>query len=162
MTTLSKGWRTLAKTLVPAGFILPDPPRTLRFRLELMGEEHSDGDYDAWSRSIRHVLATPGFVGWEWPPPQGMTRGENREAVLRHRRHSDARVGFTYCVVESGTDAVIGCAYIYPDRLAVTECELRTWVGLDWADLDADVHRVTLAWLEEEWPFDSVRSFARS
>lgn len=161
MTSLSKGWRALAKTMVPSDFVLPDPPRTPRFRLEPMGEEHSDGDYDAWSQSIEHVLATPGFVGWEWPPPHGMTRDENREAVLRHRRHSDARVGFTYSVVENGSGTVIGCAYIYPDRRAVKDCELRTWVGRDWAELDADVHHVTLAWLEEQWPFGSVRSFAR-
>src|SRR5439155_1549454 len=41
------------------------PPRELvadRFRLEPLGPQHNEDDYDAWSSSIEHIRATPGFT----------------------------------------------------------------------------------------------------
>ena len=37
-------------------------PATEQFRLEPLGPQHNDSDYEAWSSSVEHVHMTP---GWE-------------------------------------------------------------------------------------------------
>lgn len=55
------------------------------FRLEPLGPEHNEGDLAAWSGSIAHVRATPGFLG-DWPPLEGMTPEANLADLVRHAR----------------------------------------------------------------------------
>jgi hypothetical protein len=53
-------------------------PRSLvcaEYRLEPLGPEHDEGDYRAWTSSIPHIRATPGFAARAWPVP--MTLAEN-------------------------------------------------------------------------------------
>jgi hypothetical protein len=48
-------------TFVPDGF---EPPRRLvaeEFTLEPLGPEHNEDDYAAWTTSIEHIRASPGF-----------------------------------------------------------------------------------------------------
>ena len=66
--------------------------------LEPLGVEHNESDYDAWSSSIRHILATPGFEGSSWP--HEMTLEENRRDLERHADDFAARTGFTYTVLD--------------------------------------------------------------
>ena len=51
---------------VPADFAVPDGLTTEEFRLEPLGPQHNARDYAAWSSSIEHILATPGFDS-RWP-----------------------------------------------------------------------------------------------
>jgi hypothetical protein len=44
--------------------------------LEPLGPEHNEDDHEAWSSSIEHIRATPGFLDGRWPSP--MTLEENR------------------------------------------------------------------------------------
>jgi len=159
--TLFTGWRSMARRLLPDGVVVPAALRTRDFYLEPLAEEHSDGDYEAWMSSIEHIQATPGFIGWVWPPSAGMTKGENLASVRRHARHHAAGVGFTYAVLTPSGD-VIGCVYIYPAADARYDCELRTWVRADRADLDRPVHEAVLDWLNREWPFRAILSHPRA
>jgi hypothetical protein len=140
---------------------VPQRLSTPAFQLEPLSERHSDGDHDAWMSSIAHILATPGFVGWVWPPVAGMSREENLTSVRRHVAHFAARVGFTYVVQASDTAEVIGCVYLYPTEQPHYDCEVRTWVRSDRAELDAAVHEAVLDWLRRDWPFRSVLSYPR-
>ena len=62
---------------VPEGFAVPEGLSTPVFRLVPLGPEHNISDHDAWSASIEHIRATPGYERRAWPPAEGMTLEEN-------------------------------------------------------------------------------------
>lgn len=152
----------MAKPLVPDGFDVPRVLSTEAFQLEPLSERHNAGDFAAWTSSIAHIQSTPGFVGWPWPPSSGMSLDDNLHAVRRHARHFAARVGFTYAVLERGTDDVIGCVYVYPAPDDEHDCEVRSWVRADRADLDEPLHDAVVEWLDLDWRFMAVLSHPRS
>ena len=48
-----------------------DPPRELElpeFHLVPLGAQHNESDHAAWTSSIAHIRATPGFESCGWPP----------------------------------------------------------------------------------------------
>jgi hypothetical protein len=53
--------------LVPDGFVVPPPLTTDQFRLEPLGPQHNEADHAAWTTSIEHIRATPGFADTDWP-----------------------------------------------------------------------------------------------
>ena len=139
---------------VPDGFAVPRELVTEDFRLEPLGPEHNEGDYEAWTSSIDHIRATPGFGG-TWPDP-GMTPEENLADLRRHAEDFEQRSGFTYTVRARGSDRIIGCVYIYPSGNADGAAKVRSWVRADQADLDEAVHDAVAAWLRSAWPFTTV------
>jgi hypothetical protein len=52
---------------VPEGFTVPDGLTAGEFRLVPLGPQHNESDYAAWTASIGHIRATPGFGGGSWP-----------------------------------------------------------------------------------------------
>ncbi|WP_369778495.1 N-acetyltransferase [Streptomyces sp. R33] len=123
------------------------------FRLEPLGEAHNARDLAAWSGSIAHVRATPGFQGRGWPPVEGMTADANLADLARHAQDFAARKGFTYSVLEG--DEVIGCLYIYPGKEAPGRVGVSSWVRADRAPLDKVLYEAVTRWLREVWPFDA-------
>jgi len=67
---------------VPADFTVPDGLTTGEFRLEPLGPQHNTADYAAWTASIGHIRATPGFAGASWP--HQMSLAENLRDLERH------------------------------------------------------------------------------
>ena len=102
------------RLFVPADFAVPDGLTAGEFRLEPLGPQHNAADYAAWTASIAHIQATPGFAGKTWPHP--MSLADNRRDLERHAQDFAARRGFTYTVLSTNTGDVIGCVYIYPPR----------------------------------------------
>ncbi|MDX3237096.1 N-acetyltransferase [Streptomyces sp. ME03-5709C] len=147
--------------LVPADFAVPDPPATDRFRLEPLGPRHNAADHAAWTSSIDHIRATPGFEGRSWPPPGGMTPEANLEDLRKHADDFERRTGFTYTVLSVPQGEVIGCVYIYGSRGEPGTVDVRSWVSAGHADLDAALHRVVAGWLARAWPFERVAYAAR-
>jgi hypothetical protein len=144
------------KAFVPASF---EPPLSLdhvAFRLRPLGPEHNLSDYAAWSSSIDHIRATPGFMGHGWPYP--MTLDENLADLVRHAEDFAARTGFTYTVLAPDEEhaIVIGCVYIYPSERAGYDARVRSWVRAADAGLDAHLHRAVADWLDAAWPFERV------
>ena len=80
--------------------------------LEPLGPEHNEQDYDAWTSSMEHIAATPGYPDGTWP--REMTPDENRADLQRHADDFRNRKGFTYTVLDPASRDVIGCVYIYP------------------------------------------------
>jgi RimJ/RimL family protein N-acetyltransferase len=144
---------------VPPDF---DPPHGLdhvRFRLRPLGPEHDASDYTAWTSSMDHIRATPGFEGREWPHP--MTLAENRHDLERHASDFSDRTGFTYTVLAQADDTVIGCVYIYPSKDADHDADVRSWVREADADLDPVLYGVVKRWFEESWPFRRIAYASR-
>ena len=131
----------------PAGLDTPD------FRLRPLGPEHNASDFDAWTSSIDHIHATPGWQGSDWPMP--MTLEANRGDLKRHAADFAARGGFTYTVLVAGSDEVIGCVYIYPAKDG-PGAHVRSWVRAADASRDAPLYRAVADWLAREWSFIRV------
>jgi hypothetical protein len=141
---------------VPADF---DPPRELvlpAMHLVPLGVEHNESDHAAWTSSIAHIRATPGFESAEWPPIGGMSLDANRGDLKEHARDFVERTGFTFTVLRPGTNEVIGCVYIYPAKNDEHDAQVRSWVRADVAELDARLHASVSTWLADRWPFDRV------
>jgi hypothetical protein len=146
-------------SFVPEDFEVPRELVCEEFRLEPLGPEHNEGDYRAWTSSIAHIRATPGFEGWSWPTPD-MTPEENLGDLERHAADFAGRSGFTYTVRAVGSDEIIGCVYIYPDASGASgasEADVRSWVSADHAALDVTLYQAASAWLRSAWPFTAVR-----
>jgi hypothetical protein len=144
-------------SFVPDDF---DPPRELvrpAFRLVPLGPEHNESDHTAWTSSITHIRATPGFESADWPPVEGMSLEANRGDLEAHARDFAERTGFTFTVLRPATEEVIGCVYIYPAEDGDHDAHVRSWVRADVAALDAPVHAAVSRWLHERWPFQRVR-----
>ena len=155
------------RLFVPVDFAVPAGLTAGEFRLEPLGPQHNAADYAAWTASIDHIRATPGFAGSSWPHP--MSLADNLRDLQRHAQDFAERRGFTYTVLSTGTGDVIGCVYIYPPRGSGpggTEGErravVRSWVRADRAALDHILYHVVLAWLERDWPFHSIEYALRT
>jgi hypothetical protein len=137
----------------------PEGIATNHFILEPLGPEHNVVDHAAWSTSIEHIRATPGFRAdlWEgddWPYP--MSREQNLADLTQHSEEFDRGEAFAYTVLDPATRDVIGCVYIDPDNFAEARC--RMWVRADRAELDSVLENIVREWLRStDWGFGSVR-----
>lgn len=172
---------------VPEDFTVPDGLSAGEFRLAPLGPQHNEPDYAAWTASADHIRATPGFSGHGWP--HEMSLEDNLRDLEQHARDFADRRGFTYTVLSTDTGDVIGCVYIYPPRGREQggqeqggqepgghepgghepggtggsyAAAVRSWVRADHAALDPVLYDAVLAWLERDWPFDSIDYAARA
>jgi hypothetical protein len=153
---------------VPADFAVPEGLAAGEFRLEPLGPQHNAADYAAWTGSIGHIRATPGFAGTNWP--HEMSLAENLRDLERHAQDFAERRGFTYTVLSTDTGDVVGCVYIYPPRgesqggaSAGEQCAaVSSWVRADCADLDPVLYHRVREWLERDWPFHSIQYAPRA
>lgn len=118
MVLVVNAWRTVGyyrpmgdELFVPEDFAVPDGLTARDFRLTPLGPQHNEADYAAWTSSIDHIRATPGFRVGNWP--REMSLAENLRDLQRHARDFADRRGFTYTVLSIGVGDVIGCVYIY-------------------------------------------------
>ena len=150
-----------ADLFVPSTFDVPTSLQTADFVLEPLGPQHNDDDYAAWTSSIDHIRATPGFAEGSWP--HEMTLAANRGDLERHAADFAARTGFTYTVLDPADGTVIGCVYIYPPRDPddPADASVLSWVRATNADLDAPLWRAVTEWLDRDWPFVRVAYAAR-
>jgi len=143
-----------SEQFVPEDF---EPPRALeieRFRLEPLGPEHNESDLAAWSSSIEHIRATKGYPDGSWPPAGVMSPEQNLADLTRHAADFEARRGFTFTVLDPGSDEVIGCVYLYPSSAREHDVEVQSWVTAGRAELDGPLADAVAAWLVDEWPWE--------
>jgi hypothetical protein len=153
---------------VPVDFAVPDGLTADEFRLEPLGPQHNAADYAAWTASIGYIQTTRGFAGTGWPREMSLT--ENLRDLERHARDFTERRGFTYTVLSTGTGEVIGCVYIYPPRgespggasADEQRAAVSSWVRADRAALDPVLYQTVRAWLERDWPFNSIEYTPRA
>jgi hypothetical protein len=145
---------------VPDSF---SPPRRLEaesFVLEPLGPEHNEADYDAWTSSMEHIHATPGWQKERWP--REMTLDENRRDLERHAADFERREGFTYTVLDRESGDVVGCVYIYPAKADDRDAVVQSWVRASSAELDVELWRAVSDWLARCWPFERVEYAPRA
>jgi AAA domain/Acetyltransferase (GNAT) domain len=145
--------RSMPTDFVPANFAVPTEVIVGDLRLVPLGPEHNAADYAAWTSSIDHIRATPGFVARSWPVP--MTLAENLRDLERHAEDFRQRQGFTYTVLDTNGE-VIGCVYIYPSKDEHVDADVRSWVRADRGDQDRVLWEAVRAWLRADWPFAAV------
>ena len=153
---------------VPEDFAVPAGLIGGEFRLAPLGPQHNEADYAGWTASIDHIRATPGFPDGSWP--REMSLNENLRDLERHAQDFDERRGFTYTVLSTGAGDVIGCVYIYPPSghepdggaKGRRHASVQSWVRADCAALDRVLHDAVLAWVERDWPFDSIEYAPRT
>ena len=68
---------------VEPGFVPPAPPRGDGYLLTQLLVEHNEADLAAWSSSVEHIHATPGFEQRPWPD-EPMTLERNRADLQAH------------------------------------------------------------------------------
>ncbi|MFH9072383.1 hypothetical protein [Streptomyces alboflavus] len=168
----------MSASFVPDDFVVPLELVTPEFRLEPLEGRHNTEDLAAWTGSIEHIRATPGFRGRSWPPLAGMSPEENLRDLHEHAEDFARRGGFTYTVIETASGEVIWCLYIYPHRADGSpphadgshtdasggdgfDADVRSWVRADRAALDATLYEAVSAWLAARWPFGKVNYAAR-
>jgi hypothetical protein len=142
------------RPFVPSGFVVPRALATDRFRLEPLGPQHNEADYDAWTSSVEHIHATPGWETSSWP--DGRSSEDNLRDLERHARDFESRTGFTYTVLDPATSGVLGCVYVYPDKSGQCDASVLSWVRASRAELDVPLWRAVTDWLAAEWPFERV------
>jgi hypothetical protein len=147
---------------VPHDFDVPRRLETPQFVLEPLGPEHNEQDYGAWTSSMEHIAATPGWGDSRWP--REMTPDENRADLQRHVDDFRNLTGFTYTVLDPASRDVIGCVYIYPppDGDADHDARVHSWVRASHAESDVPLWRAVSGWLESEWPFGTVEYAPRA
>jgi len=143
------------RAFVPDDFTVPRELIAPPFRLEPLGPQHNGADYAAWTSSIEHIRATPGFAGRDWPDPR-MSPEDNLADLVRHADDFARRAGFTYTVIEIASGEIIGCVYIYPARDEDHDADVRSWVRADRASLDKALYDAVGTWLSAAWPFQPV------
>ena len=139
--------------LVPDDFDVPRSLDCAGMRLRPLDVEHNDRDYAAWTSSMAHIQATPGFVGETWPHP--MSLADNLGDLAKHAADFAARRGFTFTVLDRNDD-VVGCVYIYPPRDAAHDARVTSWVRASHAALDRALYECVADWLVRAWPFRKV------
>lgn len=144
----------MTEPFVPTGFVVPLALTTEQFTLEPLGPQHNDSDYEAWSSSVEHIRATPGWEDSSWPDDR--SKEDNLRDLQSHADDFENRTGFTYTVLDPATGGVIGCVYIYPDKKGQDDTRVLSWVAASRSELDVPLWRAVSGWLAEEWPFARV------
>lgn len=143
----------VAHEFVPADFTVPRTVVLGGLRLEPLGPEHNASDYAAWTSSIDHIRATPGFPWGDWPAM--MTPAANLRDLEMHAEDFRLRKGFTYSVLDV-LGNVVGCVYIYPSKTEGADAQMRSWVTQEHADMDLPLAEALRDWLRTDWPFGSI------
>jgi len=142
-------------SLVPANFVPPTPVRTDQFRLALLGPEHNESDYAAWTSSMDFIRSLPGWEMSSWPRP--MTLEENLRDCTSHLARSSSGSDFAYTVLLPDRDEVVGCVYFKPTSPPRDGAvAVGSWVTAEYADLDKPLYEVVARWLADNWPWPVV------
>ncbi|MGH3094475.1 MAG: N-acetyltransferase [Streptosporangiales bacterium] len=142
---------TPRRPLVPPGSEPPGPPAHPRFRFEPLGPDHNAADLEAWSSSIDHIHATPGFRPDGWPE-RPYTLPENLTDLEEHRDRHQRGLDFAWTVLYPDDGTVLGCVYLKPDPTEAADAAARSWVRADHAELDSELRAHLRPWFAGSWP----------
>jgi hypothetical protein len=106
--------------------------------------------------SIEHIRATPGYPDGDWPPASGTSLEENLSDLSRHADDFKKGTGFTFTVLDTVDDDVIGCVYLYPPTSEEYDVTVQSWVRADRAGLDAPLAAAVANWVATDWPWERL------
>lgn len=139
-------------TAAPVGpRLLPEdpgsPPPTDDFEFAVLGPEHNEAEWAAWTSSIDHIRDSPGWKRSSWPDTPD-TLEDNRVELARHRVRHEAGVEFAWAVTDPATGEYLGSVEVRPGN---GRLEARAWVRADRAALERPLRRHLIAWFAT-WP----------
>ena len=136
-------------------FTPPPPPRTDRLRLEVLGPDWAELDYEALMGSRDHLRRTLHWGSW---PRANFTLAENRGDLERHLGEFERREAFAYTVLDAEGEESLGCIYLNPARGEERSAMLAMWIVESELESDLDEHllRTVVTWLENDWPLDRL------
>ena len=121
-------------------------------RLKVLSAAVAEHDYEAVMET-RFRLRASSHHGW---PRDGFTLDENIADLDRHEREFDNREAFAYTVVSPDESRVLGCIYVNPDDKN-HDAVVRLWVRDSERALFGFLLTTVQAWIEDIWPFSTVR-----
>ncbi len=137
--------------LVPDDFTLPLRLECPDFTLRPLRIADVVKDYDAVISS-RGRLAGLFGPGSEWPG-EDLSLEQNLIDLGWHHKEFQRRTSFAFTVESPDAAHCLGCAYIYPSRLADYDAAAYCWVRASAAELDAVLYAAFKGWLQRAWPF---------
>ena len=145
------------RPFVPTDFVVPLELSGPGFRLVPLGPEHNSADHAAWSGSMEHIRATPGFAGRPWP--HETPAAQNLADLEQHAADFAARTGFTYTVLlpdpRTRQRCSAACTSTRPSRRRRRRRD--PFLGTRGSRRAARrPHAAVRDWLARDWPFTSV------
>ena len=145
---------------VPAGF------QTKHVVLEPLRPEHVQRDYEAVMESREQLRL---WEGNDWPADD-FTVADNLQDLERHWQEHQARIAFTYTVLDPARRVCLGCVYLRPLHellpanpgqlagVAEDETLVRFWLRTSYlqGDLQGHLLRALMQWLNSQWAFSRV------
>ena len=147
-------------TVRPIDFESPDLLATDQFRLEPLGPQHNLA-YRRVDVEHRHVRSTPGYPDGNWPPPEGMSLGENLNDLRRHADDFTRRGRLHVHRPRPGHGDVIGCVYVYPSGADAFEVTPAVIGARRPSRVDVPLADAVASWLVSDWPWERLNSCTR-
>ncbi|RDH82872.1 MAG: hypothetical protein DIZ80_11415 [endosymbiont of Galathealinum brachiosum] len=143
-----------ASTLVDATFNVPASKTFSTYTLKKISPKYTELDYDALM-SARFYIRTKLNSSW---PDDDFTIDENRKGLSYDESNFNKRVFFTYTVLNSSEDKVLGCIYIKPSSNKKFDASVFIWTRQDLPE--QKLHNLLLGdikiWLSNDWPFKNI------
>ena len=85
-----------------------------------------------------------------------MSVEENLSDLRRHAGDFTKGTGFTFTVLDTVDDEVIGCVYLYPPASEEYDVTVQSWVRADRAGLDVPLAAAVANWVATDWPWERL------
>jgi hypothetical protein len=140
---------------VPAGLA------TAVCHIEPLHPRHVHLDYAALMESKAMLRL---WSGSPWPQDD-FSLDDNLADLTMHWREHEARVAFTYTILNPAQDRCLGCVYLRPlaevqtvQPVGDSETAVRFWIThpLNHPPLDATILSTLVDWLHHDWPWRRV------
>ncbi|MGJ6962317.1 GNAT family N-acetyltransferase [Streptosporangium sp. G11] len=128
-----------------------------RFHIRPITIHDAVRDFDAVMSSAAPLRERfPLWGGW---PLDDMTLENNLIDLAWHQKEALLRRSFNYAVMSPDESRLLGCVYVDPPEKRGADADVSFWVRADeeGTGLEEELEPVVRAWLDEAWPYATVR-----
>jgi hypothetical protein len=145
-----------SEAFIPAEFEPPVLVEEQEFKLQPLGPDLVDVDYEAYMSSIEHLQETfTRSTGW---PHAELDAEDAMQDMLNEEGRFERRESFAYAVLTPNGERERGCIYVRPSSKPGYDAEVALWVTQAEFDagFDAELYAWAVQWIEQSWPFEQV------
>ena len=141
-------------SFVPDIFTAPLSYTSDSFLIEKLTLEHAAKDYEAVMESRLDLRRQ---FGGSWPEDT-FSLEQNIKDIKEHEHLFEKRISFTYSILSTDGEHVLGCIYINPIDSANFDAQVHMWVrsGEKYSNLRTGAKKELASWLYSQWPFEEV------
>jgi hypothetical protein len=145
-----------APSFVPADFAVPTRVEGPGFKLEPLGPDKVQVDFDAYMSSIEHLQTT--FTRSAAWPHKDISAADAMKDMENEQARFQKRASFAYAVLTPDGTRELGSVYVSPSRVDGYDAMVRMWVTKDQYDagFDAKLYAWVQDWVRRDWPFAKV------